>query len=393
LVRARSSAWMDLLRRALPVVAVGDPKSDLSELRDPRLVYIITRWINKNLYSFAPHRFDYGVGGITGYIENWMHRVNGWGGEIHIFITNKGGVLDGETLKALERCYPWWGSYFEGTCLAKRSLYTEAVSDYVVDLGWVFKHANKLIMDLSNVINYYERGEITAKIDGQEIELPIAEMRALTEYIVDCRTHIPTPIKQIAVYIPRLLMRYHVKGRMLTNIKYVASGGIYDKLFGEVDDAEVAPSPSWADIASDPRLRSSQDLRRTVKEIFPAMPSPVIIELIYYEKIKKIACALVDSALRHGEDIETAIKAIQRYIPEEIYVVVDDTPYHVKPDRELLSIKRLGDSIKYLEPMVNNYYRDLLREVSRGADLLPALKGEAFSCNSSLILLDKPLRC
>jgi hypothetical protein len=349
-----------LLRRALPVVALGDPKADLSDLRDPLVSYLVTKWINRNLYSFAPHRFDYGVGGITGYVANWMYRVNSWGGEIHIFITNKRGVLDEETLEALERCYPWWGSYFEGTCLAMRAFYS-VVSDDAVDLGWVFKHGNKLIMDLNNVINYYVRGEIAVKIDGQEIELPKAQMMALTEYIVDCRTHIPTPIKPIAVYIPRPLMKYHAKGRALTNIRYIMNRGIYDIFFGEVDNIEY--QPSWADIASDPRLRSSQDLRRTVKEIFPVMPN-IAIEATCYEKIKKIACALVDYALRHGEDIETAIKAIQRYIPEEIYIIVDDKEYHVEPSGEPASIKRLIDHIKYLDPVVNNYYRELFRGVS-----------------------------
>jgi hypothetical protein len=349
-----------LLRRALPVVALGDPKADLSDLRDPLVSYLVTKWINRNLYSFAPHRFDYGVGGITGYVANWMYRVNSWGGEIHIFITNKRGVLDEETLEALERCYPWWGSYFEGTCLAMRAFYS-VVSDDAVDLGWVFKHGNKLIMDLNNVINYYVRGEIAVKIDGQEIELPKAQMMALTEYIVDCRTHIPTPIKPIAVYIPRPLMKYHAKGRALTNIRYIMNRGIYDIFFGEVDNIEY--QPSWADIASDPRLRSSQDLRRTVKEIFPVMQN-IAIEATCYEKIKKIACALVDYALRHGEDIETAIKAIQRYIPEEIYIIVDDKEYHVEPSGEPASIKRLIDHIKYLDPVVNNYYRELFRGVS-----------------------------
>jgi hypothetical protein len=361
LVRARSSAWLGLLRRALPVVALGDPKSELSELRDPIVAYLVTRWINKNLHGLAPHRFDYGVGGILGYFENWIHRVNGWGGEIHIFITNKGGVLDEETLEALERCYPWWGSYFEGTCLAMRSFYTMVVSDDAVDLGWVFKHANKLIMDLNNVLNYYERGEITAKIDGQKIELPKAQMMALTEYIVDCRTHTPTPIKPIAVYIPRLLMRYHVKGRMLANIKNVKDRDISNILSDEIDDIEYLPS--WADTADDPRLRSSPNLWRTVREIFPTILS-VVIEATCYEKIKKIACALVDYALRHGEDIESVINAIQRYIPEEIYIVVDDKEYHVEPSGELASIKRLIDHIKYLDPMVNNYYRELFRGVS-----------------------------
>lgn len=356
----RSSAWLDLLRRALPVVASGDPNSDLSDLRDSLVAYLVSKWLNRSLYSFAPHRFDYGVDGITGYVANWMYRVNGWGGEIHIFITHKGGVLDEETLKALERCYPWWGSYFEGTCLAMRSFYS-VVSDDAVDLGWVFKHGNKLIMDLNNVLNYYERGEITAKIDGQEIELPIAEMMALTEYIVDCRTHIPTPIKPIAVYIPRPLMKYHAKGRMLTNIRYILNRGIYDIFFGEVDDIEYLPS--WVDIASDPRLRSSQDLRRAVKEIFPVMPN-IAIEATSYEKIKKIACAFIDSTLKHGEDIETAIKAIQRYIPEEIYIVVDDKEYQVKPDGEPTSTKQLINSIAQLDPMVNNYYRELFRGVS-----------------------------
>ena len=372
MVRARSSAWLDLLRRALPVVALGDPKADLSELRDSTVAYLVTKWINRNLYSFAPHRFDYGVGGITGYVANWMYRVNSWGGEIHIFITHKGGVLDEETLEALERCYPWWGSYFEGTCLAMRSFYSMVVSDDAVDLGWVFKHGNKLIMDLNNVLNYYERGEITAKIDGQKIELPIAQIMALTEYIVDCRTHIPTPIKPIAVYIPRPLMKYHAKGRMLTNIRYIMNKGIYNMFFGEVDDIEYLPS--WADIASDPRLRSSQDLRRTVEEIFPVMPN-IAIEATYYEKIKKIACALVDYALRHGEDIESAIKAMQRYIPEEIYIVVDDKEYHIKPDEEPLRIKQLIDHIKYLDHMANNYYREMLRGVS--INLLESFRGGA----------------
>jgi hypothetical protein len=207
-----------------------------------------------------------------------------------------------------------------------RAFYS-VVSDDAVDLGWVFKHGNKLIMDLNNVLNYYVREEITAKIDGQKIELPKAQMMALTEYIVDCRTHIPTPIKPTAVYIPRLLIKYHEIGRILASI------------------------------------RSPTDLKLALRRPFPVIPD-TIKEPIYYEKIKKIACALVDSALRHGEDIESAIKAIQRYIPEEIYIVVDDKEYHVEPDGEPLSIKQLIDHIKYLDPAVNNYYRELFRGVS-----------------------------